>query len=70
VIHSPFSQNVIYHINLAVIKSILASMPKEEFYRHARFIHAQSLSLPEGSNSQSMFSNLWQWCLNLHRERF
>ena len=35
-----------------------------------RFIHSQSLSLPEGSNRQSMFSNLWQWCLNLHRVRF
>jgi hypothetical protein len=59
-----------YHINLAVIKSILASMSKEEFYHHARFIHSQSLSLPEGSNRQSMFSNLWQLCLHLHRERF
>jgi hypothetical protein len=49
---------------------LLASMSKDEFYRHARFIHSQSLSLPEGSNHQSMFSNLWQWCLNLHRERF
>jgi hypothetical protein len=59
-----------YHINPAVIKSILASMPKEEFYRHARFIHSQYLSLPEGSNRQVMFFNLWQWCLHLHRERF
>jgi hypothetical protein len=59
-----------YHINLAVIKSILASMPKEEFYHHARFIHSQSLSLPEGSNRQSMFFNLWHWCVRLHKERF
>jgi hypothetical protein len=59
-----------YHINPAVIKSILASMPKEEFYRHARYIHSQMLSLPEGSNRQAMFFNLWQWCLRLHRERF
>lgn len=66
----PFSQKVMYHINPAVIKSILSSMPKEEFYRHARFIHSQSLSLPEGSNRQVMFFNLWQWCLRLHRERF
>jgi hypothetical protein len=66
----PFSQKVMYHINPAVIKSILSSMPKEEFYRHARFIHSQSLSLPEGSNRQVMFFNLWQWCLRLHKERF
>jgi hypothetical protein len=42
-------------------------MPEEEFYRHARYIHSQSLSLPEGSNRQAMFFNLWQWCLHLHR---
>ncbi len=65
-----FFQKVMYHINPAVIKSILASMPKEEFYRHARYIHSKSLSLPEGSNRQAMFFNLWQWCLRLHRERF
>ena len=65
----PFSQKVMYHINPAVIKSILSSMPKEEFYRHACYIHSQSLSLPEGSNRQVMFFNLWQWCLHLHRER-
>jgi hypothetical protein len=65
-----FFQKVMYHINPAVIKSILASMPKEEFYRHARYIHSQSLSLPEGTNRQAMFFNLWQWCLRLHRERF
>jgi hypothetical protein len=65
-----FFQKVMYHINPAVIKSILSSMPKEEFYRHARFIHSQSLSLPEGSNRQVMFFNLWQWYLRLHRERF
>ena len=67
---TPFSQKVMYHINPAVIKSIISSMPKEEFYRHARFIHSQSISLPDGSNRQVMFFNLWQWCLRLHRERF
>jgi hypothetical protein len=66
----PFFQKVMYHINPAVIKSILSSMPKEEFYRHARFIHSQSLFLPEGTNRQVMFFNLWQWCLRLHKERF
>ena len=66
----PFSQKVMYHINPAVIKSILSSMPKEEFYRHARFIHSQSLLLPEGSNRQVMFFNLWQWSLGIHKERF
>jgi hypothetical protein len=45
-------------------------MSKDEFYRHARFIHSQSLSLPEGSNRQSMFFNLWHWCVRLHKERF
>jgi hypothetical protein len=66
----PFFQKVMYHIKPAVIKSILSSMPKQEFYRHARFIHSQSLSLPDGSNRQVMFFNLWQWCLGLHRHRF
>jgi hypothetical protein len=66
----PFSQKVMYHINPAVIKSILSSMPKEEFYRHARYIHSQMLSLPVGTNRQAMFFNLWQWCLRLHKERF
>jgi len=65
-----FFQKVMYHINPAVIKSILSSMPKEEFYRHARYIHSQMLSLPVGTNRQAMFFNLWQWCLRLHRERF
>jgi hypothetical protein len=59
-----------YKINPAVIKSILSSMPKEEFYRHARFIHTQSLSLPDGSNRQVMFFNLWQRCLYIHKNRF
>jgi hypothetical protein len=66
----PFSQKVMYHINPAFIKSILSSMPKEEFYRHARYIHSQSLSLPDGSNRQVMFFNLWQWCLSIHKKRF
>jgi hypothetical protein len=65
-----FFQKVMYHINPAVIKSILSLMPKEEFYRHARYIHSQMLSLPVGTNRQAMFFNLWQWCLRLHRERF
>jgi hypothetical protein len=68
--HSPLIKKVMYHVNPAVIKSILSSMPKEEFYRHARFIHSQSLSLPDGSNRQVMFFKLWHWCLHLHRERF
>jgi hypothetical protein len=45
-----------YHINQAVIKSVLSSMPNEEFYAHARYIHSQMLSLPVGTNRQAMFS--------------
>jgi hypothetical protein len=58
-IHSSFfSQKVIYHLNPVVIKSILPSIPKEEFFRHARYIHSQLLSLPFGTNRQAMFINL------------
>ena len=66
----PFSQKVIYRINPAVIKSILFSMPKEEFYRHAHFIHSQSLSLPDGSNRKVMFFNLCLRYLSIHKKRF
>jgi len=59
-----------YHINPAVIISILPSMPKEEFYRHASYIHSIIRTLPDGTNRQAMFFNLWQWSLRLHRERF
>jgi hypothetical protein len=45
-----------YHINPAVIKSILSSMPKEEFYRHTRYIHSQMLSLPVGTKVKPCFS--------------
>jgi UDP-N-acetyl-D-mannosaminuronic acid transferase (WecB/TagA/CpsF family) len=52
-----------YSVNVSVIKSILSRMPKEEFMRHARYIHAQSLSLPVGVRKR-MFERLFLWCQN------
>ncbi|MFT5778059.1 MAG: hypothetical protein ACI837_001007 [Crocinitomicaceae bacterium] len=50
-----------YHINPAVIKSILSSMPKEQFIIHARYIRRQAYKLPHG-NRRQMFINLYLWC--------
>ena len=66
----PFSQKVMYHINPAVIKSILSSMPKREFIIHARYIRRQVHKLEPGTNRHAMFINLYQWCRHHYRQRF
>ncbi|AEA42574.1 hypothetical protein [Fluviicola taffensis] len=52
-----------YHINPAVIKSILASMSQKEFSIHMRFIRRQVPKCVPGSNRRQMFLNLYQWCV-------
>jgi hypothetical protein len=59
-----------YHINPAVIKSILASMPKKEFIIHARYIRRQAFKSEPGSNRRAMFVSLYQWCRVKYRQRF
>jgi hypothetical protein len=55
-----------YHLNPAVIKSILFGMPKEEFMRHARYIGVQRFVLGPG-NRKRMFSELFLWCQRHYR---
>ncbi len=59
-----------YPINPAVIKSILSSMPKEEFYRHARFIRRKAYATVSGTNLHAIFVNLYRWCRLNYRLRF
>ena len=59
-----------YHINPAVIKSILASMPQKEFIIHARYIRRQVHKLEPGTNRRTMFVQLYQWCCNHYRSHF
>lgn len=59
-----------YHINPAVIKSILASMPQKEFIIHARYIRRQVHKLEPGTNRRAMFVKLYQWCCNHYRSHF
>jgi hypothetical protein len=59
-----------YHINPAVIKSILSSMPQREFIIHARYIRRQVSKSEPGSNRRAMFINLYQWCRQHYKQRF
>jgi hypothetical protein len=65
-----FSQKVMYHINPAVIKSILSSMPQREFIIHARYIRRQVYKSEPGTNRRAMFINLYLWCRQHYRQRF
>lgn len=58
VLHSPSLKKVMYHINPAVIKSILSSMPQREFIIHARYIRRQAFKSEPGSNRRAMFISL------------
>jgi hypothetical protein len=51
-----------YHLNPAVIKTILAQLPKDQFILHARFIRRQAFISEAGSNRRAMFFNLYRWC--------
>ena len=57
-----------YHINPAVIKSILASMPQKEFSIHMRYIRRQIPKCVPGSNQRQMFLNLYLWCVAKHQK--
>jgi hypothetical protein len=59
-----------YHINPAVIKSILSTMPQREFIIHARYIRRQVHKLESGTNRHAMFVRLYQWCRIHYRQRF
>ncbi len=57
-----------YHINPAVIKTILASMPQKELVIHMRYIRFQVSISDPGSNRRQMLVSLYQWCI-LRQER-
>lgn len=59
-----------YHVNPAVIKSILSRLPKDQFILQARFIRRQIPKAVPGSNRQAMFINLYQWCRVFYLQRF
>jgi hypothetical protein len=59
-----------YHVNPAVIKSILSRLPKDQFILQARFIRRQIHKSVPGSNRHAMFINLYQWCRLNYRLRF
>jgi len=68
--HSPLIKKVMYHVNPAVIKSILSNLPKDQFILQVRFIRRQIHKSVPGSNRQAMFINLFSWCQNFYRQRF
>jgi hypothetical protein len=51
-----------YHLNPAVIKTILAQLPKDQFILHARFVRRQAFISEPGSNRRAMFFSLYRWC--------
>ena len=59
-----------YHLNPAVIKTILAQLPKDQFILHARFIRRQAFVSEPGTNRRAMFVNLYIWCRFNYRLRF
>jgi hypothetical protein len=59
-----------YHLNPAVIKSILSTMPQKEFIIHARYIRRQAFKSEPGSNRRAMFVRLYKWCCSHYRQRF
>jgi hypothetical protein len=68
--HSPLSKKVMYHLNPAVIKSILSNLPKDQFILHARFIRRKAYTTVPGTNLHAMFVNLYRWCRSNYRLRF
>jgi hypothetical protein len=59
-----------YHLNPAVIKSILSSMPKQEFILHARFIRRKAFNSEHGTNRRAMFFSLYKWCRIYYYRKF
>ncbi|MCC5923251.1 MAG: hypothetical protein JJT77_05670 [Crocinitomicaceae bacterium] len=58
-----------YHINTAVIKSILANMPKEEFLEEFQKIRERYLNTHERSVEHVKYASLYNWCLRLYRSK-
>jgi hypothetical protein len=58
-----------YHINPAVTKSILSTMPKEEFLQEFAKIRERYLEAPEGTNVCFKYASLYNWCLNHYRTK-
>jgi len=59
-----------YHVNPAVIKSLLSSMPKEQFIQEAKKIKQAVPKFPEGSTERSKYIKLYQWCVKHYKKRF
>ena len=59
-----------YHINPAVIKTILASMPQNQLAIHMRYIRRQAAISAPGSNRRQMFVSLYQWCVVQQQKGF
>jgi hypothetical protein len=59
-----------YHVNSAVIKSLLSSMPKEQFVKEAKKIKQAVPKFPHGSTKRSMYVKLYQWCVLHYKRRF
>jgi hypothetical protein len=57
-----------YHINPAVIKTILASMPPNQLAIHMLYIRRQAAISAPGSNRRQMFVSLYQWCVLLQQK--
>lgn len=53
-----------YHINLACIKNILASMPKKEIPAEMEKIKQKLIETPPGTE-RSKYVKLYQWCQKL-----
>lgn len=58
-----------YHINPAVTKSILYTMPKEEFLQEFIKIRKHYLEASENTNNHFKYANLYNWCLNHYRNK-
>lgn len=59
-----------YHVNPAVIKSLLSSMPKDQFIQEMEKIKQAVPKFPKGSTKRSMYVKLYQWCVLHHKRRF
>jgi len=59
-----------YHVNPAVIKSLLSSMPKDQFVLETEKIKQTVPKFPEGSTKRSMYVKLYQWCVRHYKSRF
>ena len=59
-----------FHVNPAVIKSLLSSMPEEQFVKETEKIKQAVPKFPHGSTKRSMYVKLYQWCVLHHKRRY